>query len=86
MDKLHLDELHPTAKSLVISMLAMALDMEKQGFNKEKYMLFCEGIWESMKMSDPEDLKIFLIDAMIENHESIMKKFVEGNEYNGHCC
>ena len=85
MDELYLDKLHPVTRALVISMMSTALQLEKQGFNKEKYMLFCSGIWESMKMSDPETLLDDMCEIMREDMHKAIKTFEEDNGYNGHC-
>lgn len=86
MDQLDLDKLPMDVRFLIISSMKVALILEKQGFDKEKYIDFCLGTWESIKLSDPKELENILNSAMDDDIERFKKKYEKGNEYNGHCC
>ena len=86
MDLLSLDELSMESRFLIIASMKVALILEKQGFDREKYIDFCLGIWESIKLSDPQGLENILNSAMDDDIESFERNYKKGNEYNGHCC
>jgi hypothetical protein len=64
-----------TAKSkfLFISSLKTAVILEKEGFNKKKYLEWCSEIWESMKFIDPNELEDTLKQFMEKDVSDLLK-------------
>ncbi len=86
MDKLNLDEMDVETRFLIIASMKVALTLEKKGINKEQFMDYCLGIWESIKFSDPKELENILNSAMDDDIERFANKYKKNEGYNGHCC
>jgi len=77
MEKISLEEfmkLPPVTRMMWASATKSALKMEQMGFSREKYIEWCLGIWESMKMLSPEEMDNILETIMRRNFEDAINE------------
>ncbi len=72
-----LENLPPQIQFAFISMLKSAIDFKEMGENEKKFLEFAKGIWETMEMSDLQDLKEIIVSKMQKDLEPAMKVYME---------
>ena len=78
MPKFSMDDLDPKGRFLLIASMKVAIELEDNGFSKEKYITWCSEVWDTIKMHGDEDIEEILNGAMKDDLEIYLKRFKNG--------
>ncbi len=63
----------PRMKFIFIAMMKAAIELRSYGCDREKFIEFAQGIWESMELNNEEELKETLNSIMKEDVDKYLK-------------
>lgn len=75
-----IDDMPPGVKFVFIAMLQSAITFKEMEKDKKFFVSFAEEIWETMQLSDLEDLKETLQGYMKKEIQPAIKDYIERNQ------
>lgn len=72
-----LKDLSPQARFAYLAMTKSAIFLKEEGFSKDFFVKFAEGIWESMELSDFQTLKDTIEDVMKHDIDPYVKEYIK---------
>jgi len=65
---------------LVVSMLQSAVNIKNMGYGKESFLDLAGGIWDSMMINDPQELREAIMSVVKKEVKKIAKEYEKSNE------
>lgn len=74
-----LEKLPPAVQFVYIAMTKSAIFLKEIRNEKKFFLAFCEEIWDSMEMSEPDHLNEVLNDKMKKDIEPYVQSYISKN-------